>query len=103
MESSQMGCFSSSRALIPLLLAEVTPLIRRHGYPARIRGIVLLSVWMWVFTASAQPMLVTEHDWTFQIGNWRYGVFQLNIAPGNAARRTTVYCGGSLFAVSMRA
>ena len=68
-----------------------------------IRNILLLSVLLWPFTVRAQPLLVTEHNWTFQAGNGRYGLLQSNIAPGNLNRRTTVYCGGPLLTVSLRA
>ena len=68
-----------------------------------IRHIVLLSVGLWTVTANAQPIMVTEHDWTLSVGNGRYGVFQSNISPGYLQRRTTVYCRGPLFTVSMRA
>jgi len=55
------------------------------------------------FAVTAQPMVVTEHDWTFRAGNGRCGIVQSNIAPGSSDRLTTVYCGGPLFTVSMRA
>ena len=51
----------------------------------------------------AQPVLVTEHDWTFQIGAARYGVCQWNVAPGDLNRRTTVYCGRPVLTLKMRA
>ena len=68
-----------------------------------LRNSVLLIVCLSAATASAQPLLVAEHDWTFSIGNARYGILQSNIAPGYMQRRTTVYCAVPLFTVSVRA
>jgi hypothetical protein len=68
-----------------------------------VTGLLLLGVWLCAGSARAQPLMVTEHDWTFQAGNSRYGIFQSNIIPGGLNRRTTVYCGSALFTVSMRA
>jgi hypothetical protein len=53
--------------------------------------------------ATAQPMLVTEHDWTFRLGTARYGVCQWNIAPGDLNRHTTVYCGTPVLTLKIRA
>src|SRR5207247_3268155 len=50
-----------------------------HRSMYRIRNIVLLSVLLRTFAVTAQPMVVTEHDWTFRAGNGRCGIVQSNI------------------------
>ena len=64
---------------------------------------IVLSAMALAFTAGAQPLLVTERDWTFHVGAQQYGLRQWRIAPGDLPRRTTVYLGRPLFSVSMRA
>jgi hypothetical protein len=53
--------------------------------------------------ATAQPMLLTEHDWTIHIGTARYGICQWKVPPGGLTGRTTVYCGGELLTLQIRA
>jgi hypothetical protein len=65
--------------------------------------VLLVSVFLPLVAANAQPMLVTEHDWTFAGGNGRWGIFQTNIAPGYMQRRTTVCLGSPFFTVTVRA
>ena len=69
---------------------------------AKIPYLVALSL-LSASIAMAQPMLVTEHDWTFHIGTARYGVCQRNIAPGDLNRHTTVYCGRPVLKLKMKA
>jgi hypothetical protein len=62
----------------------------------------VLLVCLLTTTANAQPLFVTEHDWTVQIGSSRWGLLQTNMAPGDW-RKTTVYFGVPLFTVRARA
>jgi hypothetical protein len=52
---------------------------------------------------TAQPITVIEHDWTVRVGAGRYGLRQCNMAPGDLNRWTTVYVGGPLFNLRLRA
>ena len=65
-------------------------------------AIAVLVVCLSAAIANAQPLFVTEHDWTVQIGKSRWGLLQTNIAPGDW-RKTTVYFGVSSFVVRARA
>jgi hypothetical protein len=81
-----------------LSLWQRTKDTRQLGWIVYLLGLTLLTS-----VATAQPMLVTEHDWTFSVRAGRYGVCQWNIAPGDLNRHTTIYCGGALLTLRMRA
>ena len=67
------------------------------------RKIALLTALLGAFSAMAQPIQVIEHDWTFSIAGERCGIEQTTIAPGKATHWTTVYCGGPVFSIPIRA
>jgi hypothetical protein len=73
-----------------------------HVGMSKIPYLVGLSLLI-VSNTMAQPVLVTEHDWTFRVGTGRYGVCQWNLAPDDLNRHTTIYCGGPVLTLKIRA
>ena len=68
----------------------------------RLRFLLLLTLALWPFAATAQPLFRYEHDWTVIIAGRTYGIREVGQTPGEF-RRTQVWFVQCSRDVSLRA
>jgi hypothetical protein len=66
---------------------------------------ILIVLMLLASAAKAQPLIVTEHDWTLRVGGGRYGLCQEFVGGDtkHGERYTTIWFGTHLVWVRMRA